>query len=36
MKHEYIEEIKKELNHCEDLSLLDLILQLLKKNRKGA
>lgn len=36
MKHEYIEEIKKELNHCEDLYLLDLILMILRKNRKGA
>lgn len=31
MKAEYIEKIIKLLEHCEDLSLLDFILQLLQK-----
>lgn len=32
MKEEYIQEITKLINNCEDISLLDLIFQLLKKH----
>lgn len=34
-KSEYIERITKELNKCNDISLLDLILQLLFKTTKA-
>lgn len=32
MKQEYIDKIVEQLQKCEDISLLDLILQLLQKS----
>lgn len=34
MKNEYIEQITKLLQDCDDISVLDLIFQLLKKRSK--
>lgn len=33
MKKEYLAEIKKLLKNCNDIELLDFIMQLLKKSR---
>lgn len=34
MKEEYIKQITKLLNKCNDISLLDLILKILQKERQ--
>ena len=34
MKEEYIKQITEQLNKCNDISLLDLILKMLQKERQ--